>query len=62
MTKQTEEIDKPTIDFKLATIRRDCVDLAVKACGENFREVVPLANNMYSFIIGEDVSKLVGWK
>lgn len=57
--KRDVSITQP-IDFRLATIRRDCLVEAVKA---NPSQPLQLARDMFNFVTGKEVEpKPGGWK
>lgn len=58
--KRDVNITQP-IDFRLATIRRDCLIEAVKA--NDAGSILELAQKMYDFVTGKEVEpKAGGWK
>lgn len=68
-TKPTKEpVNETAIDWKLATVRQNCLNEAVKAIRVEYNEIIPLADKMYRFVIGEPITQIEpetskeGWK
>lgn len=57
MKEPKTEAAKPDIDLRLATIRRDCLSLAVecyKSNNDDSMDVLGTAAKMFKFVIGEE--------